>query len=1251
MFRDGRPAAPPSAKRRRTQPPAGDPHAAHTPSTGPARNGAKWFRNPSVVWFRGHDLRVEDHPALLAAAQRGGPVAPLFIWDEEDNFGRDLGEMKRWWLRLSLLALSKDLRKLGVPLYLRVGRSPVELRKFLSATGADAVFWNRCYEPELLERDEEMRQELGAEGMTAESFKAELLVEPWELSNSGACPAFDTFHSYMRSWMAFPPPPPPFPCPSRLSVIEAHVPVGYIDDFGLSTPADMEETLSELWIPGSAQAKVQLEKFLQEIFPVFGEGRCRRHFKGTSRLSPHVRFGELSPRRMYHATRVCVSRWDPNSDVSRALEALGLPADGKSKATEAAGTVERQESNEDIGPNEANNGTDSSSTGSRSGNTASQQKGQPKKTSRKPRPSKGSKGTKDEEMDSLCNSMGLPHISRSAKAFLKNLCLRDFSYHILFHHPDFDTKPLVPEFAQFPWAPDEGSFDAWRMGKTGYPLVDAAMRELRSTGWVHNTMRFLLACFLTKYLLIPWQRGLKEFYDLLLDGDHSSNALGWQWTSGSNTDAFPFSCLVNPVKFGSILDPDGDYVRRWVPELAKLSNKFIHEPWNAPSSTQSAAGLALGGSYPVRVVIVRDARRRAKDAMLQMRRIFAEVCPTRRLSSLPVDDLLRDWPERSCENNCCAVMDDIGLLPSLWSLVHSGDVSSPVRAAFPFLDHDDGRKRSVELDSSNQDSIERVLLSANSSPDPESLLDGDILLSGIVTSATMANEGNIERKNLAPKAVGQDSVLPNAGAHAPAHPDRPSKDANAEAPNAHQNPATSAAGVPPYSGMQYPAGATHASYPHPSMVMHAQMNQVHQQNAQHQLYDAMYGGGMGAANHAGVPISNFPVLMPGQGGVELGVPNGMSPHEFNQAMYAHQMNLTQMYGLPSVVPIIPPRAETRPNEAGANARHMGVPLGMYGGGAPLDLNGFAGVLGMAEANQYAAAVHAGAHQNHAGGHSRITPHPVYIPEQAGSHLVNATPAGNSVLKNRDIARGGVVQNGFPAAAVDGGAAARTQKGVSPTPAADAGANRADGGNVASQRGRAATKSNRARSRSAGTAAPRAGASRRDSSKCSVPKSGSARGRGGTRAKKSGARGGKKRSDARASASGAGGSLTVGADAESTASALKSRQETLKSVGEKEDHEYYHFARFLISTYELTGNTDRHLSKDYIRLCTLKDNYHKQCQSDTEKLKIYRIKAFFSQILELEVTGEWDRHNHGGVRGPYVYGIRVKEEGEEGRAKG
>ncbi|KAI0562139.1 DNA photolyase [Gracilaria domingensis] len=208
-----------------------------------------------------------------------------------------------------------------------------------------------------------------------------------------------------------------------------------------------------------------------------------------------------------------------------------------------------------------------------------------------------------------------PHISQSARAFLKNLCLRDFSFHILYHFPEMNSKPLIPEFSMFPLAENNGLFDCWRHGTTGYPFIDTALRELRESGWIHNRMRFLLACFLTKYSLLPRSKGLRHFYRLLADGDRSANAFGWQWTAGSNTDAFPVTTLVNPVKQAYRQDQNGDYVRRWLPELAKLPTKYIHRPWKAPQEVLENCGIVIEDTYPERVVDRHHAMRRAVKAM------------------------------------------------------------------------------------------------------------------------------------------------------------------------------------------------------------------------------------------------------------------------------------------------------------------------------------------------------------------------------------------------------------------------------------------------------------------------------------------------------------------------------------------------------------------------------------------------------------------------------------------------------------
>lgn len=231
------------------------------------------------------------------------------------------------WLGKSLALLRRELARLGVSLVFRKGNPVKELKKLMKDAGADAVFWNRCYEPFLLERDEVLRLELSQLGVTAESFKAELLVEPWELgggadegkggsAGSGSAVIPD-FHSYMRAWMTLPPPPQPLPCPSRLTPVTSPIESLPLSDMGLAVPADRQATMERIWRPGSDHAFVVLEKFLHEVFPAFGEGRCRRDVDGSSRLSPHLKHGELSPRRLYHAVRLRVSRWEQWDTASR----------------------------------------------------------------------------------------------------------------------------------------------------------------------------------------------------------------------------------------------------------------------------------------------------------------------------------------------------------------------------------------------------------------------------------------------------------------------------------------------------------------------------------------------------------------------------------------------------------------------------------------------------------------------------------------------------------------------------------------------------------------------------------------------------------------------------------------------------------------------------------------------------------------------------------------------------------------------
>jgi deoxyribodipyrimidine photo-lyase len=202
----------------------------------------------------------------------------------------------------------------------------------------------------------------------------------------------------------------------------------------------------------------------------------------------------------------------------------------------------------------------------------------------------------------------------AADAYLREIAWREFSYHMLYHFPHTPGAPLKDKFAGFAWKEDDALLECWQQGRTGYPIVDAGMRQLWQIGWMHNRVRMIVASFLTKDLLQPWQRGAAWFWDTLVDGDLANNTMGWQWSAGSGADAQPFFRIFNPVSQGQRYDPDGAYVRRWVPELAKLPDRYLHAPWTAPPDARETAGIRLGEDYPAPLVDHSNARERALEA-------------------------------------------------------------------------------------------------------------------------------------------------------------------------------------------------------------------------------------------------------------------------------------------------------------------------------------------------------------------------------------------------------------------------------------------------------------------------------------------------------------------------------------------------------------------------------------------------------------------------------------------------------------
>eukprot|EP00178_Gracilaria_changii_P013130 TRINITY_DN369_c0_g1_i2.p1 TRINITY_DN369_c0_g1~~TRINITY_DN369_c0_g1_i2.p1 ORF type:complete len:1346 (-),score=140.19 TRINITY_DN369_c0_g1_i2:1962-5999(-) len=633
---------------------------------------------PTVVWFRGHDLRLRDHAALDAAVHASAPIVALYVLErgaetdgvvsymrhlsaarthnesppdnisflssasehstspsphkhihtacfsapEDDyteqlswgplspNGGFALGRVQRWYLHHSLCVLRDQLQQLGITLVLRkvdcAEDTAAQVLSIVRSLGAVNVFWNKRYKPRAYPVDEAVKSGLRKMHVVASDFDSETLVPP-----SADHGHYHDFQSYARFWlnhMRINPPPRPSPPirPENVQSIPVNLVRSLLASDTLKAPSDRRfassplpavsdlELLDGLNISGSdspgevssigcVAATRTLQRFLKsDHFNRFASDTARRDGMATgeelatSRLSPHVRFGEISPRVLF---------W---SVVDVGCEAFL-----------------RQDS----------------------------------------------------------------HGLAAARLFLKNMSLREFGYYMLARYPSAAWKPIIPEFEVFPWEEDTDGVltRAWKNGTTGFPIVDAAMRQLIREGWLHNRMRFLAASFFCKYLLLPWPVGAAHMVRTLVDGDEACNSLGWQWTAGCNSDSFPFSTLVNPLSLHTHTRSRAraaDYVRKYVPELAHLPDRLVFAPWTASEEERLAYKLSLvplqryneicQGSvfgrvnaergmvyYPKRVVTGPQARYRARMAMEVMRKIFADKKQIRP----PLTDCTHPWPE------------------------------------------------------------------------------------------------------------------------------------------------------------------------------------------------------------------------------------------------------------------------------------------------------------------------------------------------------------------------------------------------------------------------------------------------------------------------------------------------------------------------------------------------------------------------------------------------------------------------------
>jgi deoxyribodipyrimidine photo-lyase len=472
----------------------------------------------ALIWMR-RDLRVDDNPALESALERCDQVVPVYIHAPEEEDSWAPGAASRWWLHHSLGSLDQRLRQLGSALIIRQGASLDAMRRLIGETGASEAHWNRCYEPACIARDSKIKQALREDGIQCTSHNGALIREPWELKTVGG----DPYRVFTPYWRRLEPSLRELPRPAAPRSSLPPIPEGLssLDLGALELPPTIpwDQGLQAQWQPGEAGAAARLSDFLEDPIEAYEEARDYPDQPGTSQLSPHLHFGEISPRTI----------------VERLL------ASGRPDAVTAP--------------------------------------------------------------------------------FLRELGWRDFSHQLLYHFPQTPLEPLNPRFSAFPWRTDRADalLEAWQRGRTGIPIVDAGMRELWHTGWMHNRVRMIVASLLTKNLRLPWQEGARWFWDTLVDADLANNTQGWQWSAGCGADAAPYFRIFNPVRQGERFDPNGGYVRRWCPELKRLPDRFVHQPWAAPENERRGAGVALGQDYPAPIVDLKTSRAEALAAYDQVK--------------------------------------------------------------------------------------------------------------------------------------------------------------------------------------------------------------------------------------------------------------------------------------------------------------------------------------------------------------------------------------------------------------------------------------------------------------------------------------------------------------------------------------------------------------------------------------------------------------------------------------------------------
>ncbi|MBT8448864.1 MAG: DNA photolyase family protein [Gammaproteobacteria bacterium] len=472
-------------------------------------------RPTAIVWFR-QDLRLRDNPALLAAAAEFD-ILPIYIMDTSISQEHQPGGASRWWLHHSLVSLNDSLAS---KLQFFTGDPAEILQELTKSHGIRYVFWNRCYEPEVIARDKRIKSQLTEQDIEVTSFNGALLWEPMTVLKKDETPYRVFTPYYKKGCLNAVEPRYPENAPEQITYADISDTGVSLEQLNLLPTINWDSQIKQMWQPGENGAAERLSRYIREAATTYQKDRDIPSVQGTSKLSPHLHFGEVSPNQVWYAVK-----------------------------------------------------------------------------------------------DAYRNKMSI-----DIEKYLAELGWREFSYYLLYHFPTLPTENFNKNFDRFEWQDDEALISAWQRGQTGIPIIDAGMRELWQTGYMHNRVRMVVGSFLVKNMLCHWHHGAAWFHDCLLDADVASNSASWQWVAGCGADAAPYFRIFNPILQGEKFDKEGLYVKQYCPELSALPKKYIHKPWEAPEEILKLANIKLGVDYPEPVVDLKGSRNRALEAFSALKK-------------------------------------------------------------------------------------------------------------------------------------------------------------------------------------------------------------------------------------------------------------------------------------------------------------------------------------------------------------------------------------------------------------------------------------------------------------------------------------------------------------------------------------------------------------------------------------------------------------------------------------------------------